>query len=298
VAPQGDAPRVDAAKDSAAPAGAPLDALGDGAPRGAVRRGEPRRVAAVLEYDGTDFAGWQSQIHSSSIQDAVEAALGRVAGHPVIAVCAGRTDAGVHAAGQVIHFDTTAIRTTRAWVLGANTVLPNSIALQWAGEVSGGFHARHAAIRRIYRYTILNRSARSALQRTRTAWIHRPLDAAVMHEAAQVLIGEHDFSAFRAMECQSKTPVRRVQRIDVERVGDTVRVEIAANAYLHHMVRNIVGTLVEVQSAPDAVGAMARILSGGERRHAGMTAPPEGLTLWRVEYPAIHAIPAPPERFW
>jgi tRNA pseudouridine38-40 synthase len=277
---------------------APRDALGDGAPRGAVRRGASRRVAALIEYDGTDFAGWQSQIHSSSVQDAVEAALGRVAGHPVIAICAGRTDAGVHAAGQVIHFDTTAIRTTRAWVLGANTHLPASIALQWAGEVSGGFHARHAAVRRVYRYYILNRSARSALQRSRTAWIHRPLDAAAMHCAAQVLVGEHDFSAFRAMECQSKTPVRRVQRIDVERVGDGVRVEIEANAYLHHMVRNIVGTLVEVQSATDAAGAIAQILSRGERRHAGMTAPPQGLCLWRVEYPAAYAIPAPAERFW
>jgi tRNA pseudouridine38-40 synthase len=277
---------------------APRDALGDGAPRGAVRRGEPRRVAALLEYDGTDFAGWQSQIHCASVQDAVEAALGRVAGHPVIAVCAGRTDAGVHAAGQVIHFDTTAIRTTRAWVLGANTLLPDSIALQWAGEVSAGFHARHAAIRRIYRYTILNRSARSALQRRHTAWIHQPLDVVKMRSAAQVLVGEHDFSAFRAMECQSKTPVRRVARIEVTRTGDTVRVEIEANAYLHHMVRNIVGTLVEVQSAPDAPGAMARILSGGERRHAGMTAPAEGLCLWRVDYPASSAIPAPAERFW
>jgi tRNA pseudouridine38-40 synthase len=195
----------------------------------------------LLEYDGTDFAGWQSQIHSPSVQDAVETALGRVAGHPVIAICAGRTDSGVHAAGQVIHFDTTAIRTPRAWVLGANTHLPASIALQWAGDVSDGFHARHAATRRIYRYYILNRSARSALQRSRTAWIPRPLDAAAMHSAAQVLVGEHDFSAFRAVECQSKTPVRRVQRIAVERVGDKVRVEIEANAYLHHMVRNIAG---------------------------------------------------------
>ncbi len=282
----------------AEPGDPPRDSLGDGAPRGAVRRGERRRVAALLEYDGTDFAGWQSQIHCSSVQDAVEAALSQVAGHPVIAICAGRTDAGVHAAGQVIHFDTTAIRTRRAWVLGANTHLPDSIALQWAGEVSGGFHARHAAVCRIYRYYILNRSARSALQRTWTAWIHRPLDAAAMHSAAQVLVGEHDFSAFRALECQSKTPVRRVQRIDVERRGDTVRVEIEANAYLHHMVRNIAGTLVEVQSAPDPQALMARILSAGERRHAGMTAPPEGLILWRVNYPALFGIPAPCERFW
>jgi tRNA pseudouridine38-40 synthase len=275
-----------------------VDALGDGAPRGAARRGDSRRVAAVIEYDGTQFAGWQSQVHAASIQDAVEAAVGFVAGHPVIAVCAGRTDAGVHATGQVIHFDTTAIRTTRAWVLGANTRLPPSVALQWAGEISGGFHARHSAIRRIYRYYILNRSARSALRQARTAWIHGPLDAGAMHRAAQVLIGEHDFSAFRSIECQSKTPVRRVQRIEVQRDGDVVWLEIEANAYLHHMVRNIVGTLLEVQGGADPPGAMARVLAGGERRYAGFTAPAGGLYLWRVEYPAIYAIPAPTGSFW
>ncbi len=272
---------------------APVDALGGGAARGAVRSGGSRRVAALLEYDGTDFAGWQSQDHSASVQDAVEEALGFVAGHPLTVICAGRTDAGVHAAGQVIHFDTTAIRTPRAWVLGANTRLPPSIALQWAGEVGAGFHARHAAVRRVYRYYIMNRSARSALHRSRSAWIHRPLDAARMHEAAQVLIGEHDFSAFRAIECQSKTPVRRIQRIEVERTQDVVRLQIEANAYLHHMVRNIVGTLIEIQDAADPIAAMQRILSGGERRHAGMTAPAAGLYLWRVDYPAAHGIPTP-----
>ena len=247
----------------------------------------------MVEYDGTDFAGWQSQIHSLSVQDTVETALRFVAGHPLRVICAGRTDSGVHAIGQVIHFDTTAIRTSRAWVLGANSRLPPAISLQWAGEVSGGFHARHAAVRRIYRYYILNRSARSALQRRRMAWIHRPLDAAAMHEAAQVLLGEHDFSAFRSIECQSKTPVRRVRRIDVGRAGDTVWLEIEANAYLHHMVRNIVGTLLEVQAAPHPAALLADILNGRERRHAGMTAPATGLYLWRVEYPATYGIPAP-----
>lgn len=274
-------------------------AIGGDAPAagGAARLVDSRRVAAIVEYDGTDFAGWQSQAHAVSVQDAVEDAVGFVAGHRVIAICAGRTDAGVHANGQVIHFDTTAVRTPRAWVLGANTKLPPSIALQWAAEVTGGFHARHTALRRIYRYYILNRSARSALQRSRTAWIHRSLDAGAMHSAAQVLIGEHDFSAFRSTECQSKTPVRRVQRIQVERAGDTVRLEIEANAYLHHMVRNIVGTLLDVQRNADPVGAMARILAGGDRRAAGMTAPAAGLCLWRVEYPAAYGIPAPIERF-
>jgi tRNA pseudouridine38-40 synthase len=257
-----------------------------------------RRIAALVEYDGSGFAGWQSQSHSVSVQDAVEASVGFVAGHAITAICAGRTDAGVHAAGQVIHFDTSAVRTPRAWVLGSNTKLPSSIALQWAGEVPVGFHARHTAVRRIYRYYILNRSARSALQRTRMAWIHGLLDAAAMHDAAQVLIGEHDFSAFRSVQCQSKTPVRRVQRIQVERAGDTVWLEIEANAYLHHMVRNIVGTLLDVQREPDPKAAMTRILAGGERREAGVTAPAAGLYLWRVEYPAVFGIPAPSEAFW
>jgi tRNA pseudouridine38-40 synthase len=253
---------------------------------------QERRVAAVIEYDGTDYAGWQSQDHSNSIQDAVEAALSFVAGHPIVAICAGRTDSGVHALGQVIHFDTTAQRTARAWVLGANTRLAPSIALQWAGEVTQGFHARHRASRRIYRYAILNRSERSALQRNRTAWIHRPLDAAAMHTAAQVLIGEHDFSAFRSVQCQSKTPVRKVHSIDVTREGDYVWLQISANAYLHHMVRNIVGTLLVVQNQPDPAAAMREVLRGADRRHAGATAPAAGLYLWRVEYPPLFAIPA------
>ena len=252
-----------------------------------------RRVAAIVEYDGTDYAGWQSQEHSVSIQDAVQAALSFVAGHPITAICAGRTDSGVHATGQVIHFDTNASRTPRAWVLGSNTRLPSTIALQWAGEVASEFHARHKAIRRIYRYCILNRSARSALHRVRTAWIHRPLDVVAMRAAAQVLTGEHDFSAFRSMECQSKTAMRRVEWIEVRRDGDYLWLEFAANAYLHHMVRNIVGTLLVVQGATDPVDAMARVLASGDRRFAGATAPAAGLYLCQVDYPAIYEIPPP-----
>ncbi len=252
-----------------------------------------RRVAAVVEYDGTDFAGWQSQAHAGAIQDAVQDALSFVAGHSIEVVCAGRTDSGVHAIGQVIHFDTDAARSARAWVLGANTKLPPAIALQWAGEVDGTFHARHSAVRRTYRYCILNRSARSALHRSRTAWIHRPLDASSMDRAVQTLIGEHDFSAFRSVECQSPTPVRRVESASVRRSGDYVWIELTAHAYLPLMVRNIAGPLLEVQKGADPVGAMARVLAGRDRRLAGMTAPAAGLYLWRVEYPAVHRI-APP----
>jgi tRNA pseudouridine38-40 synthase len=250
-----------------------------------------RRVAAIVEYDGTDYAGWQSQIHAASIQDAVQAAISFVAGHPVVVICAGRTDAGVHSLGQVIHFDTVAQRTPRAWVLGANTKLAPSIALQWAAEVSPGFHARHKAVRRVYRYAILNRSERSALQRTRAAWIHRPLDAAAMHAGAQALVGEHDFSAFRSIECQSKTTIRKIDSIQVSREGDYLWLEIVANAYLHHMVRNIVGTLIDAQREAAPLEAIRKVLEGGDRRYAGATAPAAGLYLWRVEYPTVYGIP-------
>ena len=250
-----------------------------------------RRIVAVVEYDGTDYSGWQSQAHAVSIQDAVQKAIGFVAGHPVEVVCAGRTDRGVHALAQVVHFDTVAERSARAWVLGANTRLPPDIALQWAGEAAPGFHARHSAVRREYRYCILNRSARSALQRERSAWIHPPIDAAALHAAAQVLIGEHDFSAFRSMECQSKTPVRRVESLRVQRQGDYVWVEITANAYLHHMVRNIVGTLLRVQKERDPAATLREILAGADRRRAGVTAPAAGLYLWRVQYPPQHLVP-------
>jgi tRNA pseudouridine38-40 synthase len=252
-----------------------------------------RRIAAVVEYDGTAYAGWQAQSHSSSIQERVQQAIGFVAGHPVEAICAGRTDSGVHALGQVIHFDTIAERSARAWVLGANTKLPPDIALQWAGEVGAGFHARHSAIRRTYRYCILNCSARSALQRRRAAWIHRPIDVAAMQIAALVLLGEHDFSAFRSKECQSKTPVRRIDAIEVRRDGDYVWLEISANAYLHHMVRNIVGTLLDVQLEVDPRGAIAAILDGADRHAGGATAPSCGLYLWKVDYHAEHRIAAP-----
>jgi tRNA pseudouridine38-40 synthase len=211
-----------------------------------------------------------------------------------VAICAGRTDRGVHAVGQVIHFDTNVLRSPRAWVLGANSKLSAAIALQWAGEVDAGFHSRHRATARVYRYIILNRSERSALQHARVAWIHRPLDAASMHDAAQALIGEHDFSAFRSVECQSKTPIRRVDSIHVQRSGDHVYLDFTANAYLHHMVRNIVGTLVEAQGDADPPARMAAILAGRDRRYAGYTAAPAGLYLWQVMYPPAFGIPSAP----
>jgi tRNA pseudouridine38-40 synthase len=254
----------------------------------------PKRIAAVLEYDGGEFAGWQAQPHAPSVQQAVEAAFGFVAGQTVQAICAGRTDSGVHAVGQVIHFDTNAERTPRAWVLGANTRLPPSIATLWASAVDSDFHARFSALRRTYRYCILNRSARSALHRQRTAWVHRPLDADAMHAAAQWLLGEHDFSAFRSKECQSPSPRRRVHTVNVARDGDYVWLEISANAFLHHMVRNIVGTLLEVGCGDAPVAFLAEVLAGRDRSRAGITAPAAGLYLWAVEYPAAFAIASGP----
>ena len=256
----------------------------------------PRRIAALVEYDGTDYAGWQSQAHAPSLQDAVEAALAFVAGARVTATCAGRTDAGVHAVGQAMHFDAGAERTPRAWVLGANTRLPSTIALKWAGRGARGFsRAAHGSAAHL---PLLHpeSSARSALDRLRCAWIPKTLDAEAMHAAAQALVGEHDFSAFRSVECQSKTPVRRIERITVRRAGDCVGLEIAANAFLHHMVRNIVGTLLDAQLETDPIDAMQRVLSSRDRRLAGVTAPAAGLYLWRVEYPRDYGIPAPAER--
>jgi tRNA pseudouridine38-40 synthase len=250
-----------------------------------------RRIAALVEYDGTAYAGWQFQQHAPNLQRTVEEALGFVAGHALPAVCAGRTDAGVHALGQVIHFDTRASRTARAWVLGTNTRLPADVALRWAREVPAGFHARHSALRRTYRYLILNRSARSALARQRVAWIHRPLDVERTQEAVAVLIGEHDFSAFRSVECQSKSTRRRVDRLTLSREGDLVRIDISANAFLHHMVRNIVGTLIDLQERADMRGALTDILASRDRSRAGPTAPACGLYLWRVDYPPEYAIP-------
>jgi tRNA pseudouridine38-40 synthase len=254
-----------------------------------------RRLAALVEYDGTAYAGWQSQAQAVSIQDAVDAAVSFVAGHKVTTICAGRTDKGVHALGQVIHFDTQASRTPRAWVLGANTRLPPDIALRWAGEVAESFHARHDAVRREYRYCILNRSERSALQRLRAAWVPKLLDVSAMHAAAQSLIGEYDFSAFRSVECQSKTPMREVFEISVRREADLVWLIINANAYLHHMVRNIVGTLIEAQLEAHPAQFVEAVLQSRDRRKAGFTAPPEGLYLWRVYYPPGNAIPELPQ---
>lgn len=251
------------------------------------------RFAVGLEYDGSAYAGWQTQVSAASIQAVAERAFASVADHPVALTCAGRTDAGVHALGQVAHFDSQAARSPRAWVFGANAHLPNDVCVLWAQEVSGEFHARYSATARTYRYVILNRASRPAIARQRVCWVHRPFDIERMQRAAAHLIGEHDFSAFRAAECQSRTPIRRLESLTVTRSDDHVLIDVTANAFLHHMVRNIAGVLIEIgvgQAEPDWARG---VLDSRDRKVGGVTAPAGGLYLMRADYPAAFGLPQP-----
>lgn len=254
-----------------------------------------RRIALGVEYDGRGLHGWQRQANAPSVQALLEAALGRVANHAVGLVCAGRTDAGVHAVGQVVHFDTTAHRPLHAWVLGANANLPGGIAVQWAREVGTGFHARFSAWARSYRYLLLNRRVRPAVLRGLVTWERRPLDVARMAAATPALLGEHDFSAFRAAGCQARSPVRTLQRLEVSRHGDLVVIDARADAFLHHMVRNLAGVLARIGAGEAPVGWAAEVLQGRDRRLGGVTAPPDGLYLTAVRYPPGHGLPEPPQ---
>ena len=250
------------------------------------------RIAVGIEYDGSAYAGWQAQARLPTIQHITERALSSVAAEPLTLVCAGRTDAGVHAHGQVAHFDTRATRSARGWVLGANNELPADVSVSWAARVPAHFHARYCAEARTYRYLILNRLARSALLAQRATWIHRPLDHERMAQATLDLHGEHDFSAFRSSECQAKSPIRRMERLSVERRGDWVVIEATANAFLHHMMRNIAGLLIAIGKA-DAPPSWAReVLEGRDRTRNAATAPAGGLYLVSVRYPAAFALPA------
>jgi tRNA pseudouridine38-40 synthase len=249
------------------------------------------RIALGLEYNGTPFAGWQVQPDQPTVQGAVEHALSRVADHPVQVQCAGRTDAGVHATAQVVHFDSDAPRTLWSWVLGANANLPRTVSVNWARAVPDDFHARFSAQSRSYRYELLNRPTRAGLDADRVAWLHRPLDVAAMHDAAQRLLGEHDFSAFRAQGCQAKTPIRTLHRLDVHRTGDRVTFEVRANAFLHHMVRNLVGSLCQVGVGERDADWLRAVLDGRDRTQAAATASPSGLYLIAVEYPGHYELP-------
>lgn len=250
------------------------------------------RIALGFEYDGSPFAGWQAQEHASGIQTAVESALSFVANDAVKVICAGRTDAGVHATMQVVHFDSAVARSERAWVMGANTNLPDSISALWAREVGEDFHARYEALARSYRYVILNRTPRPALLGQRVCWVREALDARIMHDAAQALVGHHDFSSFRAAECQSASPIRKLQRIQVTRCNEFVVLDVTANAFLHHMVRNIAGVLIAVgrgRQPPDWPATLLRIR---DRAQGGVTAPAAGLYLFGVTYPERFGLPS------
>lgn len=249
------------------------------------------RVAMGVEYDGAGFYGWQTQAQEPTVQACIERALSRVADRPVTIMGAGRTDTGVHARAQVFHFDTPVERPMRAWVLGGNSHLPPGISLLWAQPVGDEFHARFSAQARTYRYRILDRWTRPALQRGKVAWCHRRLDAGRMHAAAESLIGEHDFTSFRAVACQAPHARRRIDRLEVTRRDELVVIDITANAFLHHMVRNIAGSLMAVGGGERPASWIAEVLAARDRRRAGPTGPAAGLELHAIHYPARFALP-------
>ncbi len=249
------------------------------------------RVALGIEYDGTAYVGWQRQKSGIGAQAILEETLSKVADESIAVVCAGRTDTGVHATGQVVHFDTSAARSDRGWLLGANSNLPDDINVCWAAHVVDDFHARFSATRRSYRYRVLNRPFRSALHRNRAWWIYEPLDEVVMQEAANYLLGKHDFSAFRAAGCQASTPVREVCELSIERDGDWLTITVRANAFLQHMVRNVTGTLAAVGRGEQKPEWVRTVLESRDRSKGGIAAPPYGLTLTGVEYPLEFGVP-------
>ena len=255
------------------------------------------RYALGVEYDGGGFLGWQrlskpGSADESTVQSVLESALSFVANAQVDTVCAGRTDAGVHAQCQVVHFDSDARRDPRGWMLGATSRLPDSVCVRWCQPVADDFHARFSARARRYRYAILNRAVRPALGRQYLSWERLPLDADAMHRAAQSLLGEHDFSAFRTVHCQAPHARRDLQAITVRRSGEQVIVEVQANAFLHHMVRNIVGSLLLVGRGEQPENWIAQLLAGRDRTVAGPTAPPDGLVFISPLYPPEWGLPA------
>jgi tRNA pseudouridine38-40 synthase len=256
------------------------------------------RIALGIEYHGGAFCGWQTQPSGCGVQDALERALGEIAGEKVATICAGRTDAGVHALAQVVHFDCAAMRPDTAWVRGTNTLLPAGAAVTWMREVPSEFNARYSALERCYRYVLLNHPVRPALNQGRIGWFHAPLDLARMREAAAHLVGEHDFSAFRSSECQARSPVRDLRRLEVRASGDYVVFDLAANAFLHHMVRNIVGCLVYVGKGTYEPAWTAQILAGRDRAKAAPTFDGAGLYLAHVSYDAVWGLPPPARRAW
>lgn len=252
------------------------------------------RVALCIEYDGSAFHGWQTQPDGKTVQDTLERALSEIACEPTTVTCAGRTDAGVHATAQIVHFDCLSDRPLSAWVRGANTLLPDAVAVRWAHAVGDDFHARFSARGRHYRYVLLNRPQRPALAARRAGWYHAPLDVDAMREAARCFVGEHDFSAFRAAECQARSPVKTLRAANVTLVGDYVLFDFEASAFLHHMVRNMVGSLVYVGNGKHSPEWISELLVARERSAAAPTFSPDGLYLSGVTYEPVWNLPPLP----
>lgn len=255
---------------------------------------EKMKIALGVEYDGTHYYGWQRQREVPSVQEQLEMALSKVANHGVEVQCAGRTDAGVHGTGQVVHFETHAERSLMAWTMGVNAQLPKEIAVRWAKPVPDSFHARFSATARRYRYLIYNDKHRPGLLSSCVAHYHEPLDAALMQQAGQYLLGEHDFTSFRAVQCQSRSPWRNVIHLNVKRYGRYIVVDIKANAFVHHMVRNIVGSLLVVGQAKQQPEWIQWLLNAKDRTLAAATAKAQGLYLVAVDYPAEYELPQLP----
>jgi tRNA pseudouridine38-40 synthase len=249
------------------------------------------RIAAIVEYDGSRFSGWQLQDGDRTVQGCMEEALSKVANESLRVMAAGRTDAGVHASGQVIHFDSNAKRSDYEWLRGANSNLPDDIAILWARQVDSSFHARFSATGRHYQYIILNRSVRPTYLAKRVTWEYRPLDIVPMQRAAKILIGTHDFTSFRAVQCQAKDPVKDLRRLEISRHGEFVTIDARANAFLHHMVRNIAGVLMSIGADEQPSEWVRDVLAARDRTVAGVTAPAHGLYLTALEYPEHFEIP-------
>lgn len=249
------------------------------------------KIALAVEYDGAPFCGWQIQPHCHAVQAELEQALSRIADEPITVSCSGRTDTGVHAIAQVVHFETNAVRPIHAWKFGTNTHLDSHVAVHWAGQVSDDFHARFKALNRSYQYRILNRGTRSGLHAGKLSWVNQPLNTDLMHTAAQQLLGEHDFSAFRSAGCQAKHAVRELQQLDVHRHGQLVSIDVRANGFLHNMVRILSGCLIRIGKGEADAAWLMEVLHGQDRTKAGVTAPPQGLTFVQPTYPDIFGIP-------
>jgi len=250
------------------------------------------RYALGVEYDGTDFLGWQTQPQDPTVQSTVERALAFVAAMPVSVICAGRTDTGVHAVGQVVHFDCESVRTERAWVLGCNSRLPDNVAVRWARPVVEQFHARYSARRRSYRYRIVLRPTRPTMDGRYAVWVRENLDLQALRAAIPALIGEHDFTSFRTVACQANSPVRTLHRIEVIEQGELLDLHFEANAFLHHMIRNLVGSLLMVARGERDPAWIAQVLALRDRAKAGPTAAAHGLCFMAARYPQEFALPA------